>query len=59
LILYNTMFILPLLAILALFYKGYSSEKLGVLQKRGHGTVKLMTALILAVVGIYMLLYIM
>ena len=59
LILYNTMFILPLLAILALFYKGYSSEKLGEMQKRGHGTVKLMTALILAVVGIYMLLYIM
>jgi len=58
LLLYNTMFILPLLAILALFYKGYSSKKLGEMQKRGHGAVKLVTSLILAVVGIYMLLYI-
>ncbi|KAA0004403.1 MAG: hypothetical protein FE043_00710 [Thermoplasmata archaeon] len=58
LLIYNTMFILPLLIILALFYKGFSSEKLGEMQKRGHGAVKLATAAVLAVVGIYMLLYI-
>ena len=47
-----------ILIILALFYKGFSSEKLGEMQKRGHGAVKLATAAVLAVVGIYMLLYI-
>jgi len=59
LLIYNTMFILPLLIILALFYKGFTSEKLGEMQKKGHGAVKLSTAAVLAIVGIYMLLYIM
>ncbi len=55
LLLYNTMFITPLLAILALFYSGYSSEELGEMQKRRHGMVKIVTAAVLAIIGAYML----
>lgn len=55
LLLYNTMFIMPLLIILALFYTGYSSEKLGEMQKRRHGMVKILTAVVLTVIGAYML----
>ncbi|MEA2054266.1 MAG: hypothetical protein U9O96_04000 [Candidatus Thermoplasmatota archaeon] len=55
LLLYNTMFIVPLLIVMALFYEGYSSEKLGEMQKKRQGTVKLLTALVLGVIGIYML----
>ena len=55
LLLYNTMFITPLLIILGLFYTGYSSEKLGEIQKRRHGMVKIITAIVLAVIGTYML----
>lgn len=57
LILYNIMFIVPLLLILALFYVGYSSKALGEFQKKRQGLVKILTALILAAIGIYMLYY--
>ena len=55
LVLYNVMFIIPLLAILLLYYIGYSSKALGEFQKKKHGLVKIFTAFILMVVGIYML----
>jgi len=55
LLLYNAMFILPLLIILGLFYKGVTSQKLGEMQKKRQGLVKLLTALVLAIVGSYML----
>jgi len=55
LILYTSMFILPLLIILGLFYKGFTSQKLGEMQKRRQGLVKLLTAVVLGIVGIYML----
>ena len=55
LLLYTAMFIVPLLVILALFYTGYTSEKLGDWQRRHHGVVKLLTAAVLAVIGVSML----
>lgn len=55
LIVYNIMFIVPLLLILLFFYIGYSSEFLGEMQKRRHGLVKIFTAIVLLIAGIYML----
>lgn len=55
LLLYTAMFIVPLLVILALFYAGYTSEKLGEWQRRHQGAVKLLTAAVLAVIGASML----
>jgi hypothetical protein len=55
LILYTSMFILPLLVILALFYKGFTSQKLGEMQKKRQGLVKILTAMVLGIVGSYML----
>ncbi len=55
LMIYDVMFIMPLLTILALFYMGYTSEKLGEMQKRRQGAVKIVTAVMLAVIGAYML----
>lgn len=51
LLLYMAMFIVPLLVVLALFYAGYTSEKLGAWQRRHHRLVKLLTAAVLAVIG--------
>lgn len=59
LILYNIMFILPLLAILTLFYLGYHSETFGKFLKERHGIMKILLAAILAFIGIYMLYYVM
>lgn len=59
LILYNIMFILPLLAILTLFYIGYHSETFGKFLKERHGIMKILLAAILAFIGIYMLYYVM
>ncbi|KAA0002558.1 MAG: cytochrome c biogenesis protein CcdA [Thermoplasmata archaeon] len=55
LIAYNIMFIVPLLLILSFFYIGYASEALGEIQKRRHGLVKIFTAIVLLIAGIYML----
>ena len=57
LVLYNIMFIVPLLLILVLYYVGYSSRALGEFQKKRQGLVKILTASILAAIGIYMLYY--
>ncbi|MFO8133085.1 MAG: hypothetical protein R6U10_04025 [Thermoplasmatota archaeon] len=55
LLLYTAMFIVPLLVILALFYTGYTSDRLGEWQRRHQGAVKLLTAAVLGVVGVMML----
>jgi hypothetical protein len=55
LILYNIMFIVPLLLILSFFYIGYASEFLGEMQKKRQGLVKIFTASVLLLAGIYML----
>ncbi|KAA0004424.1 MAG: hypothetical protein FE044_00040 [Thermoplasmata archaeon] len=55
LLIYSVMFIVPLLIILFFYYIGYSSKALGEFQKRRHGFVKIFTALILLLIGGYML----
>ncbi len=55
LLIYNVMFIVPLLIILLFYYMGYSSRVLGEFQKKRHGFVKIFTALILLLIGGYML----
>jgi len=55
LLLYTAMFIVPLLVILALFYTGYTSDRLGEWQRRHQGVVKLLTAAVLGVIGASML----
>ncbi len=56
LILYNIMFIVPLLLILGFFYVGYESETFGEILSRRQGLIKIFTALFLFAVGIYMLM---
>jgi cytochrome c biogenesis protein CcdA len=59
LILYNLMFIVPLLLILGFFYMGYKSETFGdVLQSR-QGTIKILTAVFLFVIGAYMMMIVL
>ncbi len=55
LLLYTAMFIVPLLVVLMLFYAGYTSDRLGEWQRRHQGMVKLLTALVLGVIGGWML----
>ncbi len=55
LIAYNIMFIVPLLLILSFFYVGYASDVLGEMQRKRQGLVKIFTAAILLLAGIYML----
>ncbi len=56
LILYNIMFIVPLLLILGFFYVGYESETFGEILSRRQGLIKIFTALFLFAIGIYMLM---
>ncbi|MBC7081778.1 MAG: hypothetical protein H5T44_06030 [Thermoplasmatales archaeon] len=55
LLIYNLMFVLPLLIILSFFYFGYSSEKFGEAQKKSYLYVKILIGLFLIVVGSIML----
>jgi len=55
LLLYTSMFIVPLLAILAFFYMGYSSKILGEKQKTRHRIIKLLTSILLFIIGGYIL----
>lgn len=57
LILYNFMFILPLLIILGFFYVGYKSENFGEILRSRQGTIKIFTAIFLFIIGGYMLTY--
>ncbi len=52
LILYNIMFIVPLLLILGFFYVGYESETFGEILSRRQGLIKIFTALFLFAIGI-------
>ena len=54
LIIYNIMFILPLLFILALFYFGYSSKAMAGAQKKSYAYVKLFIGIFLIIIGSYM-----
>ncbi len=56
LILYNIMFIVPLLLILGFFYIGYKSETFGEVLRSRQGLIKILTAIFLFVIGIYMLM---
>lgn len=56
LLLYNSMFIVPLLLILFLFYIGYNPKTIGEIQKRRNRMVKAFTTILLTIVGIYMLI---
>jgi len=57
LILYNIMFIFPLLLILGFFYVGYKSEAFGEILRSGQGAIKILTAVFLLIIGGYMLTY--
>ena len=59
LIIYNIMFILPLLFILALFYFGYSSKAMAGAQKKSYAYVKLFIGIFLIIIGSYMVYRIM
>ena len=56
LLLYNFMFIVPLLLILSLFYIGYNPKAIGEIQKRRNRMVKAFTTILLTIVGVYMLI---
>ena len=55
LILYNVMFIVPLLLILGFFYVGYKSETFGEILRSRQGLIKALTSIFLFGIGIYML----
>lgn len=54
LLIYDFMFIVPLLIILSLFYIGYSSKMLADRHKKTYGYTKLVIGAVLLVMGIYM-----
>ncbi|MDC7240325.1 MAG: cytochrome c biogenesis protein CcdA [Spirochaetales bacterium] len=54
--LYNVAFILPLVLVFVLFYKGSDSEKIGRVFERHLGKIKLAGALLFLVMGIFILL---
>jgi cytochrome c biogenesis protein CcdA len=55
LIIYNIMFIVPLLLILGFFYIGYQSETFGEILRSRQGIIKILTAIFLFIIGIYMI----
>ena len=57
LVIYTALFILPLLILLALFHVGYSSTRIGEMQKKSYGYAKLFIGIFLLSLGIIMLLY--
>lgn len=56
LIIYNIIFVLPLVAILLLFWKGVSAERMESWRKREKGTMRLILGLVLLGLGVWMLL---
>ena len=56
LILYNLMFILPLVIIFLLTFYGTTSKELTVFFRAQAGTVKLLTALLFAILGVWLIL---
>ncbi len=58
LVLYNIMYIIPLVGVFVLAFFGVTSEKMALITKRHTGTVKLLTALLfLALAGLLFLLH--
>jgi len=58
LLIYNFMFIVPLLIILMLFHFGYSSARIGEMQKKSYGYAKLLIGIFLLVLGSVMLYHV-
>jgi cytochrome c biogenesis protein CcdA len=56
LLLYNTAFILPLVAVFLFFYKGSDSDRIGALFVRHLGKIKLATAFLFLGMGLFVLL---
>ncbi len=54
LVLYNIMFIIPLVAIFVAVFFGVTSDKLALLAKEHTGTVKLMTAILFMGLGVFL-----
>jgi hypothetical protein len=58
LVLYNIMYIVPLVGIFVLTFFGVTSEKVALVTKKHTGTVKLLTALLfLALAGLLFLMH--
>lgn len=57
LIIYNLMFILPLLIIFALFYSGISSEEIGKFFQKNIALVKFLTSILFIILGTLLLLH--
>ena len=58
LVLYNIMYIVPLVGVFVLAFFGVTSEKMGAVTKKYTGTVKLLTAILfLALAGLLFLLH--
>ncbi|OGC81560.1 MAG: hypothetical protein A2788_01805 [Candidatus Abawacabacteria bacterium RIFCSPHIGHO2_01_FULL_46_8] len=58
LVLYNIIFVLPLIVILWLFYGGVSAEAFEAWRKRHRGSMRLMTGLLLLLMGVWLILYV-
>jgi cytochrome b561 len=56
LVLYNIMFIIPLVGIFVMAYFGVTSEKMALVTKKHTGTVKLLTALLFMGLGVFIFL---
>jgi len=54
LVLYNIMFIIPLVAIFIAVFFGVTSDKMALLTKAHTGTVKLLTAILFMGLGIFL-----
>jgi len=55
--LYNGAFILPLIVVFALFYKGSDSVKFSEIFQRNMGKIKLITAVLFLVMGVFILFF--
>jgi len=58
LLLYNFIFILPLIIIVFMFYRGYSSEKLQNVMEKHKPTMRLLTGLMLVGLALWMIWFI-
>jgi hypothetical protein len=54
LLLYNIMFIIPLVAIFVAVFFGITSEKMALVTKEHTGTVKLLTAILFIGLGVFL-----
>ena len=57
LVLYNVMFIIPLVGVFVAAYYGVTSEKMALATKKRTGTVKLLTAVLFICLGVFLFLF--